>query len=358
MLQRSLALCFFYVTVAISTAFAQSNNRSDYDDLGMVKVWTILHDKSGDQGCYAAATYRGGTVFTFGKKGPNGNWMTQVTNEKWSSIKKGETYKIEFIFDRRNKWSGEQTGIKDGFKSEGVKEAFFSDLGRLSRLRIKYEGREVDRLSLRGTSAALKAVKSCYQQRVEKADPFASDDPFASGANPSSDTSNDTDGSSTPVSLPSSAPFQFDQFAVNAIHKGATRLPDFSGAQKAYRTYRTRIRNGMRQGPDFAGRYSVIQIGCGTGCSFVYIGNNSTGKVYDFLRGGDENVYLNLLYRIDSNLLVSQWSDFKKCFIEYFYWSGDKFTLLKKTEVGPTESCYEDIVENIAAADSKTAGRL
>jgi len=45
-----------------------------------------------------------------------------------------------------------------------------------------------------------------------------------------------------------------------------------------YNSYRTRIREGMRNGPNFAGQYSVIQIGCGTGCSFVIIGDNKTGR--------------------------------------------------------------------------------
>ncbi|WP_262568854.1 hypothetical protein [Agrobacterium tumefaciens] len=46
---------------------------------------------------------------------------------------------------------------------------------------------------------------------------------------------------------------------------GKTVMPDFRGRDREFNSFRTRIRDGMRQGPNFAGRYTLIQIGCGTG---------------------------------------------------------------------------------------------
>ncbi len=59
-------------------------------------------------------------------------------------------------------------------------------------------------------------------------------------------------------------------------------LPNFAGRDQKFRSYRTRIRDGMASGPGFAGKMAVVQIGCGTGCSFVLTADTSTGQVFDF----------------------------------------------------------------------------
>jgi len=69
------------------------------------------------------------------------------------------------------------------------------------------------------------------------------------------------------------------------VFQGQVRLPDFAGRDRKYASFRTRIREGMSTGPDFAGHYAIIQLGCGTGCSFVLVGDVATGQVYDFPYG-------------------------------------------------------------------------
>jgi hypothetical protein len=77
----------------------------------------------------------------------------------------------------------------------------------------------------------------------------------------------------------------FQSFPVGQIYKGRTHFPDFRGRDREFARFRTRIRNGLKEGPDFAGRYSIVEIGCGTGCRRVFIADNRTGKVFDFPRG-------------------------------------------------------------------------
>lgn len=99
--------------------------------------------------------------------------------------------------------------------------------------------------------------------------------------------------------------YSFDQFRASSALKGKTRLPEFNGRDKKYKNYRTRIRNGLNEGPNFAGHYSVVQIGCGTGCSFAFIADNQTGQVFDFPRGGEDNMYMQLLFKSDSRLIAA-----------------------------------------------------
>jgi len=145
------------------------------------------------------------------------------------------------------------------------------------------------------------------------------------------------------------ADYSFGQFSVSSIYKGKTRLPDFAGRDRDYKTYRTRIREGLKEGPNFAGQFSVIQFGCGTGCSFAFVASNKSGQVFSFPRGGEENMYMQIEKKLDSRLLIVQWGNYdsNSCTIEYFEWNGTSAIALDQSSVGPLEACYNDIKENL-----------
>lgn len=130
--------------------------------------------------------------------------------------------------------------------------------------------------------------------------------------------------------------YSFADFSVPTVYPGPLRMPDFRGRDRDYATYRTRISEGIKAGPNFAGRYSLVQIGCGTGCRFVLLADVSTGKVYNFPLGGEEYLNLDLNYQLQSSMIIARWEG-QKCFQEYFIWKGERFTSLGKSEVG--ESC-------------------
>jgi hypothetical protein len=100
---------------------------------------------------------------------------------------------------------------------------------------------------------------------------------------------------------------QFERYPVTEVYRGPVRMPDFQGRDRDAKDYRTQIRNGIKEGPNFAGRYKVIQFGCGTGCTFVYVADVSTGRVYSFPHGGEDDQELRLEYRISSNLIRAWW---------------------------------------------------
>lgn len=138
-------------------------------------------------------------------------------------------------------------------------------------------------------------------------------------------------------------------YPAKSIFTGQTRLPDFKGRDKGFNTYRTRIRDGMRAGPNYAGQYSVVQIGCGTGCSFVIVGDNKSGRPLNFPRGGEDNMYLQLQFRLNSRLLAAQWGNYDsgRCYVEWFDFDGRSWKDLAKVEVGNLDACYKDIADNI-----------
>jgi len=145
------------------------------------------------------------------------------------------------------------------------------------------------------------------------------------------------------------ARIQPSQLPVFRTYSGPNNYPDFGGRDRKFSNFRTRIADGMTDGPKFAGEYSVIQFGCGTGCSVAYLGNNRTGEVFDVPVGGENNMYLNLKFQLDSRLLVAQWADDDpgKCFVDFFSFDDGTWTELMKREVGSADACSKTVAENL-----------
>lgn len=138
-------------------------------------------------------------------------------------------------------------------------------------------------------------------------------------------------------------------FRVSEVYRGKLQLPDFRKRDRAFNSFRTRIRDGMKSGPNFAGRYSVIQFGCGTGCSMVIVGDNKTGRPKDFPLGGEANMYLTLRFNVNSRLMTAQWADFNadRCYVEFLDFDGNAWKQLARQAVGSKDACYKDISENL-----------
>jgi hypothetical protein len=141
------------------------------------------------------------------------------------------------------------------------------------------------------------------------------------------------------------ASLSFAQYPA-ARYSGKTKLPQFEARDSTFRPFRTRIRDGLKEGPNFAGELSLIQFGCGTECSNVLVASNRTGHVFAFPRGGEANSPLQVMFRANSRLLISQWGDYDtdSCFREYFEWVGSTFHALGKEKIGVREICFNDIM--------------
>lgn len=106
-------------------------------------------------------------------------------------------------------------------------------------------------------------------------------------------------------------PYNFKDFPVKSLYKGKTSKPIIT---KENRQFRTRIRESAKQKVNFAGKYILIRIGCGTSCEIFYFLDAVTGKVYspnfsiccefDYENPEKTRNLERIYYRIDSNLIV------------------------------------------------------
>ena len=116
------------------------------------------------------------------------------------------------------------------------------------------------------------------------------------------------------------------------IYAGPITLPDFGGAAKNYVNYHTRITEAAKAGPNFAGHYAMVEIGCGAGCRFVYAVDLQSGSILDFPLGGENAYSLWLTYRPDSAFVTAHWEDHTGpstiCEHDTFVLEGSSFTQL------------------------------
>jgi hypothetical protein len=107
---------------------------------------------------------------------------------------------------------------------------------------------------------------------------------------------------------PAAPPFseRFGQYPVS-VFQGPVVYPDFAGAQKPYANFRTRLTDAVKGGVNFAGRYALVQFGCGMGCTQGYMIDLTNGQVAPLPLGNLTNAGIEYASRPDSTLLQTVW---------------------------------------------------
>ena len=126
----------------------------------------------------------------------------------------------------------------------------------------------------------------------------------------------------------------FAQQDTISTYRGPVVLPDFTGRDRAFAPYRTRIVSEVSRGPNFAGRYALTEIGCGTSCRIAFITDLQSGRVYRFPYGGEEYYGLWLTYTVRSDMISAQWLEGDRCIKEDLLWGGNGFSVLNRRSLG------------------------
>lgn len=92
---------------------------------------------------------------------------------------------------------------------------------------------------------------------------------------------------------------RFEDYPVREVYRGRPAPVDLASAPGAQR-FRTVLREGAARGPNFAGRYTVVEWGCGSPCHAFAIVDARTGRVYFVPQTANAGAE----YRLDSRLFV------------------------------------------------------
>jgi hypothetical protein len=142
---------------------------------------------------------------------------------------------------------------------------------------------------------------------------------------------------------------KFEDFKVTEVFKGPLAAPNLR--TPGQRMFRTRIREGAKGGPNFAGHYAIAEWGCGSSCISIAVVDEKTGAVYDgpFVILGyipvhvypdvptvDSIDQLGVKFKLDSRLLIVRGcAEDEDCASFYYEWTGSKFELLRKLPAVP-----------------------
>lgn len=136
------------------------------------------------------------------------------------------------------------------------------------------------------------------------------------------------------------APPSFDQYSVTGTFTGTPAQPVLK--TRGQRTFRTMIRDAAKQGPNFAGHYTIAQWGCGAACVSMAVIDDKTGAVYDGPFGALPGSVLyiapevpvdnaGLQFHLNSRLMIARGCPQEKnCATYYYEWTGSQFRLLRK----------------------------
>ncbi len=112
---------------------------------------------------------------------------------------------------------------------------------------------------------------------------------------------------------------------------------------KFARKFKSLLSQVLNQGPDFAGKFRIVRIGCGSGCVGIGVLDCEKGQAFDSKMNveqyGEDIIKLgdNIEYRKDSRLLILRGcinEDMARCGVSQFEWVGNKFVKLSFEKVG------------------------
>ena len=132
---------------------------------------------------------------------------------------------------------------------------------------------------------------------------------------------------------------RFEDYPAREVYRGRP-APVRLDSRRA-RMFRTRLREDSRSGPNFAGRYTVVVWGCGTGCAQMGVVDAKTGRVYfppveymDIPDMEDEDAR-SRWFRPGSQLLriTQNYYDGRGGYTAYYFlFDRGRFRLLRKAE--------------------------
>jgi hypothetical protein len=140
---------------------------------------------------------------------------------------------------------------------------------------------------------------------------------------------------------PKNAP-RFQDYLAQPIYTGPPATPEVR-THPTSRMFRTMIRDGAKIGPNFAGHYTIVGWGCGSGCSDHAIVDAKSGVVFHPKHfGAVDNLNIDpelekpegrlIKYRLDSKLLIIIGGineDPQLRGISYFVWDNNRLKRIR-----------------------------
>lgn len=151
-------------------------------------------------------------------------------------------------------------------------------------------------------------------------------------------------------------PLKFEDFPAPPSSSARLAAPRMESPEA--RRYRTMIREGAANGPNFAGHFAVVAWGCGSSCSERAIVDTRTGRVYFDKRlcdldttqanaSSDHDDQFPAYFTLSSRLLVivgAPNEDESRDGVAFYEWTGSQLKLLRF--VPRLQACIAESIGN------------
>ena len=123
------------------------------------------------------------------------------------------------------------------------------------------------------------------------------------------------------------------QYEVGNLYRGRLAPLD-ENSHTDSRTYRTALREGLKEGVNFAGKYTVVTVECGRNCQMHYVIDRENGKLLDKLQStaGAKFSPSSRLFIINPPDPTLNYSECRDCTPEAFVFDEDRFRQLPTAE--------------------------
>src|SRR5262245_36131587 len=132
------------------------------------------------------------------------------------------------------------------------------------------------------------------------------------------------------LSIPPTLAPRFNEFPSGTAFRGKPVQVVLNRAEE--RRFRTVIREGAKEGPNFAGHYTIVEWGCGTECIQAAVVDANSGKIFQPPFAESEDRYFAttwLHFKLSSNLVVActncrKWAK-EDCDQHYLVWKDERW---------------------------------
>ena len=168
------------LTLAAFAAPAQAQEGTLWKTVG---DWDISVDATIGNGCYALASWNGGTVLRIGRNPEQNNFYFLIGNDKWTSLRDDQSYDLEIRFDSRPVWNVSATGLQFNpgetvyLHAQSTKMNFINEFQAALTMSISYNGAEIDslKLSVKVTEQRGRHLDKLFSWLDERGLPIAED---------------------------------------------------------------------------------------------------------------------------------------------------------------------------------------
>ena len=174
----------FVAVAAIAASWGGAGIAQDSVFWKSVGDWDISVDPTLGNGCYAVASWNGGTVLRIGRDPQKGMFYILLGNDAWESLRPDGQYDISIQFGSRASWDVSASGLQFNpgevvyLHAQSSQMEFIREFQRALNMKVSYQGREIDNLRLTGSRRAWDEVEAC-QRAVSRSGIGSNSDPFA-----------------------------------------------------------------------------------------------------------------------------------------------------------------------------------